>query len=79
MNLIRDVVQGAGYLEGYGDHPGTPIMLGFILAGGVVGLERGGVYGFLAGAFAMVVGVGPFWMMGCVDRARGYQRRNKRT
>lgn len=77
MKVIRDIIQGAGYLEGYGDHPGTPMLIIFILMGGIAGIEKGGLFGFIAGSLVMALIMGTFWVVGCVDRARDYQRDNK--
>lgn len=77
MKLLRDIVQGAGYLEGYGDHPGTDLLLVFILMSGLAGAQRGGLVGFLGGAAIMALVMVPIWCIGCVGRARDYQARNK--
>ena len=67
------MVQGAGYLEGYGEHPGTLWMLYFILIGGL-SAARDGFQGFLLGAaFSALITV-PVWLVGCVSRARAYQK-----
>jgi hypothetical protein len=75
MKLLKDIRQGAGYLEGFGDHPGTAVLVGFTLMGGVAGIANGGLYGFIGGALIAFCGLGPVWMAGCVGRARDYQRR----
>lgn len=75
MKLLKDIIQGAGYLEGYGDHPGTPLMVGFMIIGAAAGAECGGWYGLLGGVALMFCTVGAAWMAGCVGRAREYQRR----
>jgi hypothetical protein len=71
--MFREIIQGAGYLEDYGNHPGNGIMLGFI----VIGAIGGGVHG-LAGAFIggllMTITIGPMWIVGCISRARAYKR-----
>jgi hypothetical protein len=77
MKLIRDIVQGAGYLEGFGEHPGTDFLFIFVLMGAIGGALKGGGLGALAGALAMIVFVGPLWCIGCVGRARDYQKRNR--
>lgn len=77
MKLLKDIIQGAGYLEGYGNHPGTDMLLIFTLMGALAGAPRGGWTGALGGALAMIVFMGPLWCMGCVGRARDYQRTHK--
>lgn len=80
MKLLKDIVQGAGYLEGYGEHPGTFLLVAFIVMGGLAGCSRGGLLGFLGGAAAMALLIGPLWIIGCVGRARDYQiRHNNRA
>jgi hypothetical protein len=77
MKFIRDIVQGAGYLEGYGHHPGNGILFVMILGCGVAAIERGGLYGFLVGSLVGAVTIGPLWAIGCVGRAREYQQEQK--
>lgn len=77
IKLFKDIVQGAGYLEGYGDHPGTDFMIIMILMGGLAGAGRGGLSGFVGGCLIMALVIVPAWCVGCVGRARSYQRENK--
>lgn len=77
MKLIKDIIQGAGYLEGYGKHPGTDMLLVFILMGGLAGAGKGGWPGFFGGALVMILFMGPLWIIGCVGRARDYQRTHR--
>ena len=76
MKLIKDIIQGAKDLPGFGPHPGTGIMIALVIAGGLAGLERG-LGGFLFGAAFMSLWIVPMWMAGCVGRARDYQRKQK--
>jgi len=73
MKLLKDIVQGAGYLEGYGHHPGNATMLFIIGANGVI-CSRWTVWGFLGGIVISAIALLPFWCVGCVSRARAYQR-----
>ena len=77
MKLLKDIRQGAGYLEGFGDHPGTGFMVVSVIAGGVLGARDAGWYGLLGGVALMFCTVGAAWMAGCVGRAREYQRREE--
>ena len=77
MKIFKDILQGAGDLPGYGPHPGTGIMFVFLLMGGLAGVDRGGWVGFLGGAAFAALFVVPLWCVGCVDRARSYQLRNR--
>ena len=79
MKLLRDIIQGAGYLEDYGHHPGTDIMIVFILMGGLAGAARGGLWGFIGGCALLAVFFVPLWCVGCVNRARSYQEYKKRN
>jgi hypothetical protein len=74
MKLVKNMIQGAGYLEGYGEHPGTLLLLGFILMGGLAGARNGGLRGFLLGAAFVALFTVPVWLVGCVSRARAYQK-----
>lgn len=64
--LFKDFVRGAGYLPGYGEHPGTLLMLGLIAIGAYVGSWVG-----FAGSILFYV---PIWAYGCIERARDYDR-----
>ena len=64
--LFNDIRRGAGYLPGYGSHPGTPMMIGLIAIGAIAG----GWFGFGASVLFYV----PMWAYGCVERARDYDR-----
>jgi len=78
MKLLKDIVQGAGYLEGYGHHPGTETMLFLIALCGLSG-ANGGIWGFIGGMIIGAIAIIPFWGVGCVSRARSYQRSVERT
>ncbi len=75
MKIVKDIIQGAQDLPGYGPHPGTGIMIVLIIAGGLAGADRG-LWGSLFGAAFMSLVVVPAWLAGCVGRAREYQRKN---
>lgn len=79
IKFFRDVWLGAGYLEGYGHHPGNGMLLGFILFCGGLGLEKGGLSGFIGSSLIGAVGILPLWIIGCRDRARDYDRDVERT
>ena len=74
MKLIREIIQGAGDLEGYGKHPGTILLFGFTLMGGIAGIAKGGIWGFIGGSLIMFFFMFPVWCVGCIGRARDYQR-----
>lgn len=78
VKTIKRIVMGAGYLEGFGTHPGNTAMVCAILGGALAG-HRGGVWGILGGAVFTAVCLLPFWMKGCYDRAVLYERNVERT
>lgn len=77
MKLIKEIIQGAGYLEGFGHHPGTQITLFSIAICGLSGVA-GGLRGMISGAIIGALSVIPVWCIGCVTRARAYQREGVR-
>lgn len=73
MKFLKRVWMGAGYLEGYGEHPGTLIVFAMLLACGLAGVQKGGLAGFIGGAVFGAICVLPFYIIGCVDRAKSYE------
>lgn len=71
---IRQAIRGAGYLEGYGHHPGWSTIGIFVLAGSLAGIDKGGVDGFFGGMFITVLCIAPFFIGGCISRANGCDR-----
>ena len=74
MNLFKDIYRGAGYIKGYGHHPGNSIVLTSILLGALVGAQTDTWDGVIGGAFLVAVVVVPIWALTCVCRARTYQQ-----
>lgn len=75
VGLYRRFVMGAGYLEGYGDHPGTEMCFILCLMTGLAGASSGGWVGFITGFGFGVLAYGSLWASGCVGRANAYIRR----
>lgn len=75
VSLYRRFIMGAGYLEGYGEHPGTEICLVLCLMTGFAGASAGGWVGFIGGFVFGVLAYGSIWASGCVGRANAYLRR----
>lgn len=73
--LHRRIAMGAGYLDGYGEHPGTSFVIALTLLTGAAGAQASGTVGFFGGLFAGAIFYGPMWLWGCVSRANGYLRR----
>lgn len=70
---------GAGYLEGFGHHPGWLTLGIFILGAALAGIERGGLVGFAVGAITATCALAPFFIAGCVSRAREYEKDVEKT
>ena len=79
MNLFKDIYRGAGYIKGYGYHPGNSKVLAFILLGALVGAQTDTWDGVIGGAFLVAVIVVPIWALTCVCRARTYQQNSSKT
>ena len=78
MNIFRHIIRGAGYLEGYGTHPGTEVVCIFILVGGLAGIEKGGLFGFIGGCIFASIFFLPLYIVGCIDRSKECDRAQKR-
>lgn len=79
--IIKHIIRGAGYIEGYGHHPGNTYFLSFILLGGIVGFlmaESSRLIGGASLAFVEIVAILPFYVMGCIDRSKNYERDKER-
>lgn len=74
MPTLRLIFLGFRDLPGYGPHPGVPIALVLIGAGGLAGVQRGGWCGFVVGAVTMAVPTGSLLCIGAYERARDYER-----
>jgi hypothetical protein len=78
MKIIRHIIRGAGYLEGYGHHPGTSTILLFIFIGGLAGAQRGSWAGFFGGMILSAMFYLPLYIWGCIDRSKDSDRTQKR-
>lgn len=72
--LYRRIIMGAGYLEGYGEHPGTALVAMLILMTALAGSSSGGIAGFVGGAVIATLFYGPMWICGCIGRANAALR-----
>lgn len=79
MKLFKRIWMGAGYLEGYGHHPGWSTLGIYVFAAGLSGIEKGGLDGFIGGCGIALLCLGPFFMMGCYSRAKDYELDVDRT
>jgi hypothetical protein len=58
-----------GYLESCGDHPGTALLIAFLLMGGLAGLNKSNDFmGFVKGAAFCSIFIVPLYLNGCYDR-----------
>lgn len=60
MSYARAILRGMGYVEGYGPHPGTPIIVGLLILGWMAGTWMG--------ALAMLAIFGPVYVYGAWSR-----------
>ena len=77
--FVRDVIRGAGNLPGYGSHPGNELAVGMLIILLVAGATNENlelIPGLLSGLAAWAVLVLPLYIVGCVGRARDYDRDN---
>jgi hypothetical protein len=72
-NILKQVRKGAGYLQGYGDHPGTPLLVLMTCGGALAGMNQG-FRGIILGAVVMFIPFGFIWCIGCISRASDYDR-----
>jgi len=73
--VLKQIRMGAGYLPGYGDHPGTFTLLLMIGMGAWAGIDHGPL-GMVMGAVFMFAFFGPIWCIGCISRANAYDRKH---
>ena len=73
MKWLHHTVRGCGYVDGYGDHPGTIVLLAFVLMGAAAGAQAGW-RGAVFGAVAMLVVFGPMYLWGAYERSRESER-----
>lgn len=78
MRWLKQAIRGAGYLEGYGDHPGKDMVVMMILACGLAGAPRGSWSGFFGGLIFGAVMILPFFIIGCISRAEACDREQAR-
>lgn len=77
MRVFKQIWRGAGYLEGYGDHPGKDMVVIMILVCGLAGAQKGGWSGFFGGMVIGFVCMMPFFIIGCISRANGCDEKQK--
>ena len=78
VRWIKQAIRGAGYLEGYGEHPGKDMVVMMILVCGLAGAQRGSWAGFFGGTAFGAVMILPFFIAGCISRANACDREQAR-
>jgi hypothetical protein len=74
MNILRHAVRGCTDLPGYGPHPGTKVLLIYMIFAGFAGTDKGGINGFVGGMLIAMACLGPFYLIGAVSRSRDLDR-----
>lgn len=77
LKTLRRIKIGAGYLDGYGEHPGTVVMIALIAActlAGTGNVNMGPLPGAILGFCVSLAIFLPMWIVGCIDRAKDYER-----
>lgn len=74
MRFIRQIIRGAGYLEGYGEHPGNSMVVIMLIVCGLAGAQRGSWAGFFGGTVIGSMFILPLWIHGCISRANACDR-----
>lgn len=78
MRIIRQIIRGAGYLEGFGEHPGNSMVVIMLLMCGLAGAQRGSWAGFFGGIVIGAMFILPLWIHGCIARANECDKRQER-
>jgi len=78
MRWLKQAIRGAGYLEGYGNHPGVDVVVVMILVCGLAGAQRGSWAGFFGGLVFGFIAIMPFFIAGCISRANACDEQQAR-
>lgn len=71
IQTIRRTIKGMGYLDSCGYHPGTGIVIAFLLMGGIATTNKDNyILSFATGAGIMSVLIAPLYLSGCYDRGK---------
>lgn len=71
MRILRSIKRGMGYVPGYGEHPGTPILIFFTVLGGLGGGMEHGIWGMIVGAATFLGVMGIPYLIGAYERGNG--------
>jgi len=67
---IRRIIKEMGYLDSCGYHPGTGILIAFLLMGGIAGAKNNNPWSFVTGAGIMGLLISPMYLIGCYERGK---------
>ncbi len=74
FKAVKHMIRGCRDLEGYGPHPGTDMLFIIILIGGLAGVDKGGINGFIGGSLFALVMTLPLYLHGAYSRSKLYER-----
>lgn len=74
FNAIKHMVRGCRNLEGYGPHPGTDLLFIVSIVGGLAGVDKGGLNGFIFGYLFAFCMTAPLYLHGAYSRSKLYER-----
>lgn len=69
--MFKKIRLGLTDLEGYGEHPGTVVVIGLVSMGALAG-ARQGIKGLICGALFMAVFFAPMYLYGAYSRGDSY-------
>ena len=77
MRFFKQIWRGAGYLEGFGHHPGIELLAMVLFLCGLAGVGKGGMTGFFGGIGIGAIFVLPLFIVGCIERANACDKAQK--
>lgn len=78
MHFIKQVIRGAGYLKGYGEHPGNFILVIFLIVAAFIGGGFLGTSGAIFGFCLMALFIVPVYCFGAYMRAEEYDKNQEK-
>ncbi len=78
MLLLKRIINGCRDLPGFGPHPGTLLLFIMAAVGGLAGIDKGGVNGFIGGSLFAFLMTLPLYLIGAYSRGRLYDESKQR-
>lgn len=78
MKTLRHIIRGCGTLPHVGEHPGTLLIVAFLLMGALTG-AKGGWQGALFGTGVMAIVFVPMYLYGAYSRSVDSEEYEKRA